>query len=854
MNSQKQAGYRALVTFSAICYGGIQLYPTTVLAYPLISHSGTVTPLPPTGSTDWIWSNPSDPLGANLLIQAGSSLRISDGATAKGSGLAVFDKGSIIVDGSNSSLSVSFTTRLSGGMLRIQNGAHMIANADTLLTGIQVDGSSSEDIAEVIVNGAGSNLTSNSAISIGTFGPGRLTITDGAHVYGRTLSIGDLSSATVSGQGASWNGEAGVWVGSRGFGQLNVNDGASINDNFLQIAPNGGSTGIVNIGGVEGEVARPAGTLNVNSIVFNQNGDEDDNGFGFLNFNTTNGTTVRADIRGIGTIHQIAGETILSGNNSAFEGNVIITGGALIQAAEKSFSSAADYTVGTNSLIDLGGYKTTLASLSNNGTVLFGNNAGSVITVRGNYISDAGMIVLNSVLGDDNSKTDLLEVDGDTSGTGTLKVINRGGLGAQTTEGIRIIEVDGQSNGKFYLLGDYITKNGQQAVVAGAYAYSLYEGGASTPNDGDWYLRSQLQPTDPVDPVDTIDPVEPEPLYQAGVPVYENYPQALLGLNGISTLQQRIGSRVWTGNGNRVVTQGADAIGSPYAAPNEAGAAINGNGVWGRIEGSHNQLEPRFSNSGANYNQNILKMQAGIDGMLTETENGQLIGGLTVHYAHGKTKTNSAHGDGDISTEGYGLGGTLTWYGENGFYLDGQGQVTWYRSDLHSTTANTGLTDNNHGFGYALSLEGGQRFAINDAWSVTPQAQLTYSNVDFDAFTDAFGADVSLDRGESLQGRLGLTVDHENSWQNANGMMDRTRVYGIANLYYEFLQGIRVIVGESSFTSRNDRVWGGLGLGGSYNWNDDRYSIYGEGLVNTSLNNFGDSYSIKGVVGFKVKW
>ena len=69
--------------------------------------------------------------------------------------------------------------------------------------------------------------------------------------------------------------------------------------------------------------------------------------------------------------------------------------------------------------------------------------------------------------------------------------------------------------------------------------------------------------------------------------------------------------------------------------------------------------------------------------------------GVELHYAHGKTKTNSAHGDGDISTDGYGFGGTLTWYGENGFYLDGQGQVTWYRSDLHSTTANAGLTDNN---------------------------------------------------------------------------------------------------------------------------------------------------------------
>ncbi|MCO7728542.1 hypothetical protein NJB93_18305 [Brucella intermedia] len=37
-------------------------------------------------------------------------------------------------------------------------------------------------------------------------------------------------------------------------------------------------------------------------------------------------------------------------------------------------------------------------------------------------------------------------------------------------------------------------------------------------------------------------------------------------------------------------------------------------------------------------------------------------------------------------------------------------------------------------------------------------------------------------------------------------------------------------------------------------WADDKYSIYGEGLINTSLNNFADSYSLKGNVGFRVKW
>nr|WP_235892045.1 autotransporter outer membrane beta-barrel domain-containing protein [[Ochrobactrum] teleogrylli] len=486
--------------------------------------------------------------------------------------------------------------------------------------------------------------------------------------------------------------------------------------------------------------------------------------------------------------------------------------------------------------------------VTNAGTITTVDDAvGDVVIIGGNYNGNGGQMLFDVALGDDNSKTDMIIVNGDTSGTTNVGVNNVGGTGAQTNEGIRIIEVNGASNGLFSLIGDY-TVGGKQAVVAGAYAYQLYQGGASTPTDGNWYLRSQL--TDVSNPATT----PTAPLYQAGVPTYEAYPQALLGLNGVPTLQQRVGNRFWAGNGNKVVAQGADPVGTPYAAPEEAGVAIEGNGVWGRIEGAHNSIEPRFSTSATDYDQNIFKLQAGIDGLLSETESGKLIGGVTVHYAHGKTDINSVYGDGEIKTDGYGFGGTLTWYGENGFYLDGQGQMTWYTSDLDSILARRNLADGNDGFGYTLSLESGKRIAIDPAWSVTPQAQLVYSNVDFDAFTDAFGARVSLDRGESLQGRLGLTLDHENSWQNDKGLLNRTHVYGIANLYYEFLEGTRVDVQGVSFASRNDRVWGGLGIGGTYNWDDDKYSIYGEGLINTSLNNFGDSYSVKGQVGLRVKW
>ena len=63
-----------------------------------------------------------------------------------------------------------------------------------------------------------------------------------------------------------------------------------------------------------------------------------------------------------------------------------------------------------------------------------------------------------------------------------------------------------------------------------------------------------------------------------------------------------------------------------------------------------------------------------------------------------------------------------------------------------------------------------------------------------------------------------------------------------------------VAIASTKFISRVDRLWGGVGLGGTYNWNQDKFSLYGEGTVNTSLADFGDSYVLKGTVGLKVKW
>jgi outer membrane autotransporter protein len=162
------------------------------------------------------------------------------------------------------------------------------------------------------------------------------------------------------------------------------------------------------------------------------------------------------------------------------------------------------------------------------------------------------------------------------------------------------------------------------------------------------------------------------------------------------------------------------------------------------------------------------------------------------------------------------------------------------------------MTEGDNTVGYGVSIETGKRFAAGGRWALTPQAQLAYTRADID-FTDAFGADVSTRDGDSLLGRLGVALDYRNAWLGASGPA-RSHIYGIANLYYEFLDSTSVDVAGVRFRSEKDELWGGLGLGGTYSWGADKYALYGELSVNTGLDNVGDSYSVNGTAGLRIRW
>lgn len=782
------------------------------------------------------------PVGAisvGAAVGASGALTIQNGSrlTSTGSSrlaIVVGSTGTVTVTGSGSQWNVPIATFYVGfsgtGTLNIENGGQVTTGSNTVLGG---GGGPTLSSGTLNISSGGTlqtlSLRGGLGVSQANFDNGilRATAANATFINAFTgtelnllaggLTINTAGFAVGTDAGSGFSGVGGLTVtGAGGIFNLQAN---SIYSGETQI-DFGSSLTLSGTGAVANSSRVVAdGTFNVSAAAAPAIRSLAGGGSVLLGAQTltiTNANdTFAGVIGGTGGLTVTGGSQTLSGVNT-YTGATTVSGGRL--AVNGSITSP----VATSGAGILGGTGTIFGDVTNAGVVAPGNSIGT-LTIAGNYTGTGGTLAIETVLGGDASPTDRLVVTGNTAGTTNVTVANLGGGGAQTVEGIKIVDVGGTSAGTFSLLGNYVFE-GDQAVVGGAYAYRLYQGGVSTPADGDWYLRSAL-----LNPAGAAIGM----VYAPSVPLYESYAGVLQTLNEFGTLRQR--------TSGRAIDEGQ--------AENDPAKAI-----WTRIDGTHAHFNPKTSTTGTEYDVDTWTMQAGIDGMLHESGAGALIGGVSFHFDTASADVSSRFGKGNIDTTGYGFDGTLTWYGNSGFYVDTQAALTWYDSNLKSSTLNATLASGNDGFGYGLSVEAGQKIALTRQWSLTPQAQLAYSSVRFDRFTDAYGAVVSLDDADSLTGRLGISADYDSDWKDATGQISRAKVYGIANLYYDFLDGSNVDVSGISVASENQPLWGGLSLGGSLSWSNDRYAVHGEAFARTSLKNFGDSNTIGAKVGFSMKW
>ena len=267
-----------------------------------------------------------------------------------------------------------------------------------------------------------------------------------------------------------------------------------------------------------------------------------------LNFNhNSDDFVLSARITGVGEVNHFgSGTTTLTGANT-YQGPTHVANGTLRAGVENTLSARSDYRVDNGAQLDLNGYSQTLNSLELAGTATLSSPSRvkaafspTTLTINGDYTGNNGLLALRTVLGDDLSPTDKLVVKGDTHGTTRVSVSNAGGSGAPTIEGIRIVDVEGASNGTF-------VKEGR--IVAGAYDYDIVKR-----DNQNWSLTSVALPgpVPPTPPGNPKEPVEPMPPTAEGPHQYRpetgSYLANTLAANTLFTtrLHDRLGETQYT--------------------------------------------------------------------------------------------------------------------------------------------------------------------------------------------------------------------------------------------------------------------------------------------------------------------
>lgn len=481
---------------------------------------------------------------------------------------------------------------------------------------------------------------------------------------------------------------------------------------------------------------------------------------GTLALDTDSRWTLSNTVEGSGTLIKRGTGTVLLDADNVQAGLTSIENGAL-QLGETAATTAnlrSDVTIGEYGV--LGGYGTVTGNVTNAGNLVMGDaltgSGHGTFTIDGDYIGNDGTVIFNTDLEGDNASTDRLNITGDSTGTSKVTVVSARGEGAQTVDGIKLIDVQGQSTGTF-------TLNGR--AVAGAYEYFLYQGGVSTPDDGDWYLRSTLEDNGGDD-------------NNGG------------GGNGGDD----------NGGGSDTPTLRPEAGGyvANMAAANQLfrlrledreGRAENSS-LWLRQTGS--RLKHRDGSGQLHTATNSYVIQGGGELFSLDTaDNGRAGFGVMAGYGNAQSKTYSRRTGykSDSSVDGYTVGVYGTWYQNaatlDGAYVDSWAQYSW----LDASVSGDGLSGESYNMdGFSASLEAGYRLPLYESdygrVYLTPQGQVSWSGITADTVRESNGTKVTSSGENNVQTRLGVKISRDSVSSLDKGKGKLFTVYAETNWLY----------------------------------------------------------------------
>ncbi|TCL04189.1 autotransporter family porin [Sodalis ligni] len=445
----------------------------------------------------------------------------------------------------------------------------------------------------------------------------------------------------------------------------------------------------------------------------------------------------------VGTSLYVTNGTLALSGDNTYTGGTFINGGTLAALAAGAFSPNSAYIIAAPGAMDLNGFSQTIASVDNAGGInLNGANAGTVLTVTGDYTGNNGRLNFNAKLSDDASQSERLIVEGNTSGDTQVTVNNVGGSGAQTLDGIELIRVEGASNGEF-------TQSGR--IVAGAYDYTLARG--TDANAANWYLNSSLTPSEPIP-----DP-HPDPGDMVERPEDSSYGVNLAAANTLFAAGRDTRS---------VLTTYIDPITGQQQTTS----------LWMANIGGHNRSRDDSGQLRTQSNRYVLQLGGDV-GQWSSNDIDSFRLGVMAGYGNAKSTTVSqvsgyrAKG----SVNGYSVGLYGTWYadaaGHDGLYVDGWTQYGWFDNEVNGQ--DLGEQDYKSK-GFTASLETGYAFTIganpakNAIYYIEPQAQAIWMDVKADDLTEANGTRVTGEGDGNIQTRLGVKA-----FMNAYSERDKNR-------------------------------------------------------------------------------
>lgn len=410
-------------------------------------------------------------------------------------------------------------------------------------------------------------------------------------------------------------------------------------------------------------------------------------------------------------------------------------------------------------------------TLNSGAVVNFGHVDGEpwqTLTINEDFTGNGGKLVFNTVLNDDASETNKLTVLGNTTGNAFVAVNNIGGTGAQTVEGIEIIEVAGNSDGTF---------EKASRIVAGAYDYNVVQKG------NNWYLTSFIPaPPDPVDPVDPdpvdpdpVDPIDPDPVDPDPVdPIIPDptdpVDPVIPGpeephVPPVTEQQYRPEAGSYLANNYAAntlfMTRLHDRLGETQYVDMLTGEK-KVTSLWMRNVGAHTRFKDGSGQLKTQSNSYVLQLGGDLAQWSSDGLDRWHIGAMA-GYANSQNRTQSNltgyHSRGQVT--GYSVGLYGTWYANDadktGTYVDSWALYNWFDNKVMGQEQ---ATEKYKSSGITASVEAGYSFKLgeserNSYW-LQPKAQVVWMDVQADSHREANGTRVKDDTDGNLMTRLGV--------------------------------------------------------------------------------------------------